>query len=253
MTVLTGIAAFKLADQAGTTGLQRFRDRADIKQEVERFKGALKNVKTLDDFYQNDRVYRFVLESGNLASDIPYRGKVRRILDQNSFDPEALMHKLTDDRFARLAGKLQFHSRGVDRLKLSFVTDEIVNDFVKVRYEQSLGDQNPGVPLARYFRDKIGSVTSEYGVLGDPKLREVMLTALGLPKEIAIQPVESQAEAIKSRVNLSDFKNPQFLEKFLQKYLVYNDQKIAQSSGLGGQDSYLLAMFGRSSNLNFLV
>lgn len=256
MSLLSGIAAFRLADQNGATGLQRYRERPDVQQEINRFKQSLKDVKTVDDFYKNDRVYRFVLESGNLGSDIPYRGKVQRILGQSHLDEESLMFKLTDTRFAKLAEKLQFAEKGVDRLKLGFVTDQIVDDFVKARFEQSLGQQNPGVPLARYFRENIGNVSSEYGVLGDPKLREVLLTTLGLPKQIAVQPVESQAEAIKSRVDLKSFKDPAFLERFVQKFLIANDR---QSVPGGGGASYLTALFpaggGGSGaiNINLLV
>lgn len=255
MSLLPGITAYRIAEQSGAKGLQKFQDRPEIQQEIQRFKTSLKDIKTVDDFYQNERAYRFVLESANLGSDIPYRGKVKRLLGQSHLDKESLMFKLTDERFAKLAEKLQFAERGVNRLKLGFVSDQIINDFVKQRYEQSLGEQNAGVPLARYFRENIGAVKSEYGILGDSKLREVVLTTLGIPKQFAVLPVESQAEAIKNRLNLGDFKKEDFTNRFIQKFLSANDQQTQKTSGGG---SYMLALFGRSNssgsiNLNLLV
>ena len=254
MTTIPGIVAFRLADQNGTQALNRFRERPEIRQEIDRFTAGLRNIKTLDDFYQNERVYRFVLESANLKSDIPFRGKVRRLLNENPTSNDSLLTKLTDDRFKDLATILRFDASGVNRLKRQDVQNKIIDNFVKARFEESLGTQNAAVPTARYFRERIGDVTSEYGILGDAKLRDVVLTTLGLPRQIAVQPVESQAELIKSRIDLKQFQNPAFVERFLQRFLVAKDQEAAQAGGVGGGQSYLLGVFGnRSSNLNLIV
>jgi hypothetical protein len=68
-------------------------------------------------------------------------------------------------------------------------------------------------------------------------------TALGLPLEIAVQPLEAQEKAITSQLDISQFKSPKFVEQFIQRYLVA-EAANATSSAPASLDSLATAASG---------
>ena len=47
-----------------------------------------------------------------------------------------------------------------------------------------------------------------------------MTTALGLPKQLAVQSLEAQQLAIRQRMDASKLKEPAFADKIAQRYLI---------------------------------
>ena len=84
-------------------------------------------------------------------------------------------------------------------------------------------------------------------MLGDPILRDVVTTGLGLPLEIAIQPLEAQETAITSRVDITQFKNPKFVDQFIDRYLLAK-QTAAQSTTTDSTDLTTLAAQAEAQN-----
>jgi hypothetical protein len=81
------------------------------------------------------------------------------------------------------------------------------------------------------FKAEASKVKSAYDLLGNPVLREVILTATGLPKQIAYQSVESQARSIESRVKINKFSDPNYVDKLVKQFLVNHDsEERAQSN-----------------------
>src|SRR5262249_52596822 len=74
-------------------------------------------------------------------------------------------------------------------------------------------------------------------ILGDSVLREVVSTALGFPKQLAVLPVQDQAGAILQRVDVNQFKNPNFVAQFITRYLTQTQMAQFQDDlGPGGGD-----------------
>ena len=48
------------------------------------------------------------------------------------------------------------------------------------------------------------------------RLRTVVTTALGIPLQIAFQPLEAQERAITSQLDISQLQDPKFVETFAQ-------------------------------------
>ena len=74
--------------------------------------------------------------------------------------------------------------------------------------------ERPDVPQAS---PTIGSVDQ---ILGDPVLRKVVTTTLNIPLQIAFQPLQAQEKAISSQLDISKFKDPKYVESFIQRYLL---------------------------------
>jgi len=91
----------------------------------------------------------------------------------------------------------------------SQVVQNIVQQYTTAKFEDSLGQQSTPVEEAAYFLRNASSVTSVYQLLGDRVMLDVVEGALGLPKNIAIQPVDSQARLISSQLDIKSLQNPQ--------------------------------------------
>ena len=70
-------------------------------------------------------------------------------------------------------------------------------------------------------------------------MRRVVTSALGLPPQLAIQPIDSQAKAITSRLPLTDLKDPKKVQMLAQRYLMTQ----ADGAGTGGSSNLLVSLF----------
>lgn len=184
----------------------KFKSSAQITREVDNFKTQLANIKTPEDLYKNRRVMSFVLSAYGLDSEINYMGRIKAVLNSDISDPNSTVNRLQDRRFREMAADLLVQSTGLGNLKLPTVTARVIDRFTTAEYEKSLGQRDPAIREARYFAANIGKVTSIYEILGDPVLRTVVTDTLGLPTQLALQPVETQAETIRRRLDISQFR-----------------------------------------------
>jgi hypothetical protein len=68
-------------------------------------------------------------------------------------------------------------------------------------------------------------------------LRAVVTGGLRLPQEIALQSVDKQKALIEARVDIADFKDPDFVEKFARRYVILKDAEGAQAGFASGFSS----------------
>jgi hypothetical protein len=109
--------------------------------------------------------------------------------------------------------------------------DILINGFTKYEYLNGLSTANPGMSDAIYFMDNAKTVKTPYDILGNSAMRRVVLGALGLPDQIAIQPVETQARAITSRLKLTDMQDATKVRGIAERYLMARaDQAVADQA-----------------------
>ena len=88
----------------------------------------------------------------------------------------------------------------------------------------------PGLSNALAFKAQASTITSVDQILGNPTMRTVVTTALGIPEQIAFQDLTAQENAISSRIDLTKFKDPKFVETFVQQYLIANAGSASAAS-----------------------
>jgi hypothetical protein len=201
---LASYQALERTDQ--TQAAAKFKSSAQITRDIENFKSQLASIKTPEDLYKNRRVMQFILNAYGLDNEINFMGRIKAVLNSNILDPGSVANRLQDRRYRELAADLLIQSTGLVNLKLPNVTQRLVDRYANAEYEKSLGARDPAVREARYFAANIGKVNSIYEILGDNVLRTVVTDTLGLPKQLALQSIESQAETIRRRLDISQFK-----------------------------------------------
>lgn len=192
------------SDQTQATA--KFKSSAQVTREINDFKTQLASIKTPDDLFKNRRVMQFILNAYGLDTEINFMGRIKAVLNSNITDPNSVANRLQDRRYREMAGDLLFQSTGLANLKLPTVTQRVIDRYLTNEYEKSISAREPAVREARYFAANIGKVNSVYEILADNILRTVVTDTLGLPKQLALQSVESQAETIRRRLDISQFK-----------------------------------------------
>jgi hypothetical protein len=98
------------------------------------------------------------------------------------------------------------------------------SDYLWQQMETDAGtNEGTGVQLALYFAQMAPSITSAYQILGDQALTKVVQTALGLSPMASSADIDQQASYISSKVNLSQLKDPQYLNQFIDRFSVLYD------------------------------
>lgn len=242
---IPSIVTYNSLQKNDATLQKKFDDSLTIKREVDYFKSAVGKLKKVEDVFKDPRLLTFVAKSVNLESDAQYPGKLRQILSQSNTDPNAIMNRLSDKRYAQAAQTLRFGDLGLDRLKSSLTQEKMIASYQTNAYEGSVGDQNPEVRKARYFSKNAGSVNNVWDVLADPIIRDVVTATFGIPQNIAIQPIDTQAAVINSHMDITKLKDPAFRESFVKKYLNKTDLDAQMS---GASTDWRVALFSGAGN-----
>lgn len=239
------ILDFQAAERLADREKEMVRKDPMIQREVDNFLKLLDKAETPEQLLKDPRALEFILRGLMVTDRIGQDALVRQALMSDLDDKKSLANRLGDNRLKQAAGMYQFHEKGLAMLKDKEVLEGLIDTYYQQRYEERLAERNPAFPDALYFRRIANEkdLTNPYDVLGDPILRRVVTTALGLPQEIAIQPVETQARAITSRLDLDKLQNPKFVETFMKRFLMMDTRAEAQS---GENQPWQLTLFSYS-------
>lgn len=98
--------------------------------------------------------------------------------------------------------------------------DILTSGYTKYEYRSGLSASNPGMSDAIYFTENAKNIKTPYDILSSSVMSRVVLGALGIPLEIAIQPIETQARAISSRLNMADLQKPEKVAAIAERFLM---------------------------------
>jgi hypothetical protein len=137
---------------------------------------------------------------------------------------------LADTRWLTLAKAYDFSSAGLASFKSPATIASISGLYATDTWETNQDSVTPGLSNALAFKATASTITSVDQILGDPTMRTVVTTALGIPEQIAFQDLNAQEQAISTRVDITKFKDPAFVNTFIQQYLIANAANASSSS-----------------------
>ena len=191
-----------------------------VKRDVAAFRAVAASAPDLKTLLANPAARRVLLTSNGLGSQVDNKVLAQQALMSDVTKPGSLVNRLTDRRWAAMAQTFDFANKGLDVLRNPAVLDRLADGYAEVVWRKSLDEATPGLSKAIDFRERAAGIKSVTQVLGDPVLRDVVTTALGIPAQIAFQPVDTQERAISARLNVSRFQDPKFVDQFTRRYLI---------------------------------
>jgi uncharacterized protein DUF1217 len=209
-----------LASGAESKALARLAKDPQLVREMDAFAKAAAKATDVKAALRDPKILNVLLPALGLPDAVGQAGLALRALTADPKDADGLLARLTDSRWKEAAATLNLRERGVAALRDPKVQASLAEGLRRLAWRNELEAGQPGVGDAVLFRQRAASATTAYGVLGDPVLRRVLTTALGLPPSIAVQSVEAQARALTARLDLRKLQNPREVAKLAERYVV---------------------------------
>jgi hypothetical protein len=245
--------ALPLGGVAGWGFLQRTKARQEaafaaspVRQtEIDRFSARFEKINSAKDLVKDRATLRVVLGAFGLQDDLQNRAFIERVISEGVADRRALANRLADKRYAALATGLEHLGPNGSGKPDRALTKRIGADYLARSFEVAVGEQSQTFRLAlaaeRDFPAVLSNFVSDrarwFGILGNPPLRNVLETALGLPKEFANLNIEQQAERIKTATrqrfgaqSVEALVQPETLQRVIQRFLVMAELRETNNS-----------------------
>ena len=214
------ITALTNAEQNQTQDIKATAAEPAVARAVAAFTKAVQTASSPQQLLSNPTAMQVLLTANGLADQIPYTALTQKTLLSNVNDSKSLANQLTDTRWKPVVQTYDFANKGLSVIQNPSVIATIANAYAEVTWRTSLDATTPGLSNALTFRANASGVTNVDQILGDPVLRSVVTTTLGIPLQIAFQPLEAQQKAITSQLDIARLQDPKFVTQFAQRYLI---------------------------------
>ncbi|MBN9509362.1 MAG: DUF1217 domain-containing protein [Alphaproteobacteria bacterium] len=201
-----------------------------VSRDVAAFEQAVASAKTPADLLNNPTALKVLLTANGLGDQAGYTALAQKALLSDPSDPNSLVNQLSDTSWKTVAQTYQFATKGLSVLQDPKVLSTIAEGYAEVQWRQSLDATTPGLSNALTFRSEASSITSVDQILGDPIMRSVVTTALGIPEQIAFQDITAQEKSITSQIDIARFQEPQFVTSITDQYLLAMQQQSASTT-----------------------
>ena len=234
------ISDLKLAQANEVKDVAKEAKKPEVARDIAALQKGVANAKNIQTALKNPNVMKVLLTANNLSKYIQYPALAQKALLSDPSDPNSLANKLTDTNLRNTTKTFNFAKNGLAALQDPKVVAALANGYAEVMWRRSLDQATPGLSNALTFLSQANSIKSVDEILGDPVNRTVVLTALGIPQQIAFQSLTAQEQAVSSRVNISKFQDPKYVTSLTDQYLLTMQQQSRSSAG--GTDLTSLAI-----------
>lgn len=219
-------AAYRLISGNLERSLAITANQGPVKLETEYYLENYRDIKSIDDFLADNRLFRYAMTAYGLSDLAFAKGYMRKILEEGVSDPRSLANRTNDPRIREFARAFDFATFGDLTMTRGIVGQSLVDRYVRQSLEVEAGARDgEGVRLALYFAREAPSIASTFEILGDAALSQVVRTALGLPDAFSAVDIDRQAEVLDERLDLEDFRNPDALDRFLNRFAALWDAR----------------------------
>jgi hypothetical protein len=178
--------------------------------------------------------------SVGLEGDVNSKAFIQKVLEGGTLKEGSLAIKLADKQYQKFSAAFGFGDFSVPRTKISTFADEILTQFRARTFEAAVGEQNNTYRLALNAEREIPALAARtisdtakwYSILGNAPLREVVQTALGLPKSFASIDLDQQVAVLKARAEaafgastVGQFSDPARMEALVRRFQLRSEMQ----------------------------
>ena len=227
---------------------------------TEYFADKIGSITTPEQLVEDRRLLTVALGAFGLSEDIDSRAFVARILSDGTSDPQALGNRLADKRYLAMAEAFGFGEGTLPATGRDGFAEGIVADYLERQFEVGVGEQNGDLRLALALQRDLGDIATKdtsddakwFTIMGQPPLRRVFETALGLPSSFGAIDLDQQLSTFRDRAErqfgiseVADFADPEKMEALTRTFLLRAEIGAAPSPSIRG--STALALLSQST------
>ncbi|MEJ6403223.1 DUF1217 domain-containing protein [Yoonia sp. 2307UL14-13] len=250
-----GYTGWRFLERTLDNQQQAFADSQPVARSTSYFAQNIGNVRTAEDLVNDRQLLSVALGAFGLDDDIDNRFFILQILKDGTIADDALANRLTDNRYADFSRAFGFGDRAAPRTGLSQFPEEIVSRYEARQFERAVGEQNNDLRLAMNVESGLSDILDRsnsqdarwFSVMGNPPLRSVFQTALGLPQSIASIDLDKQLSIFKDRAQsvfgtdqINAISQPEQREKLVRLFLVRSEAANTASVTAGATALTLL-------------
>jgi hypothetical protein len=246
-TAATAIPALRraTADGAEARGIAQEKKDPVSLTALAQFRVALDKAGTIEQALQDPRILKVIMPALGLPDQVGNPGMVRRALLSDPADAKGLATQL-GSAWKAAATTLGVHATGLDGLRDPAMVQRMSDAFLKYQYRTGLDEQQAGLSDALYFLESARNVEDVFDVLGDAVLRRVVTSALGLPRELAVQSVEAQGRTVTARLRVESLQDERAVRKLAERYLITAANSASAAAGATDPMATLTALSVRA-------
>lgn len=239
--MLSATVNYRLLTENMPKTLERTAAKPDVARPTEYYLKNINKIKTIDEFLANDRIFSYAMKAHGL-SDMTYaKAFMRKALEEGVDKETSFANKLVDTRYKEFVETYNFVRFGTATTSFDRAQQGAVDKYLRQTVEENAGLEDEGVRLALYFQRKAANIKSVYGLLGDTALLKVTQTVLGLSEATGAMNIDKQAAMISKRLKIEDLKDPEKLNKLLNRFTSL--WEVQKSADMGASNSTAI-LFG---------
>lgn len=243
-----GYTGWKFLERTLEKQQAAFSESQPVSRATDYFAQNIANVQTAADLVNDRQLLTVALGAFGLDEDINNRFFIREILEGGTIADDALANRLSDSRYAEFSKSFGFGDLPIARTEQSGFARDIIRRYEEQQFAKAVGAQNNDLRLALNVNEGLDKIVTQnstqagqwFSVMGNPPLRSVFETALGLPKSIASVDIDQQREIFQERAgsvlgseNLSDLNTPEMQEKIIRLFMVRSEAATLTASTPG--------------------
>lgn len=233
-----GLAGWSFLKRTMEKQAESFHAAPQRQRDEDYFREKIGAVSTAEDLVSDRRLLRVALGAFGLEADINNGFFIRKVLEDGTLTDGALSNRLADKQYRAFSAAFGFGDFVTPRTKLSDFAEGILKDYRARQFERAVGDQNDDLRLAlnaerelqKLAKRDASDETLWFTIMGNPPLRQVFETALGLPKSFAALDLDRQLGDMRDRAarqfgdrTVRQFAEPENLEKLLRNFLLRSE------------------------------
>jgi len=201
-----------------------------IERETAAFRARIGQVTSAEALVADRQLLKVALGAFGLDADLNNRAFIRKVLESTSGDGRALASRLADKRYLEFAQAFGFAEPGGPFNRTSAFAERLIARYETRQFEVAVGEQDETMRLALSAERELESLASGsssknalwFSVMGNPPLRKVFETALGLPASFGALDLDRQLEVFREKTGraLGEGEIAQFAEAGKREDLV---------------------------------
>jgi len=241
-----GLAGWSFLNSTLNTQKQAFESGPRITRDTEYFEQKINQVSSAQELVADRRLLRVALGAFGLQDDLDNRFLIRKILEGGTENTDALANKLSDSRYKDLTEAFGFANQAKPNTQTPGFGTQITASYKTRAFEVAVGDQDQSLRLAMNAERELVKIATDstldsedtlwLRIMGNPPLREVLETTLGLPKTFAQLDIDKQLEVFQDRAasqlnisSLTDLSDADLRDTLIERFLL-RDQLATTSS-----------------------
>ena len=233
-------------------------------REVAHFRANISKVKTIDDLMEDRTSLKVALGAFGLDSDLPNKAFIRKVLEGPLSDPKALANRLSDKRYLDFAKTFGFGELAGPYTWRSGFADKMVGTYEERSFEVAVGEQDENMRLALTIERELGGIASRattsdglwLTVMGNPPIRKVFETALGLPASFGALDLDRQLTTFREKAErafgsseIAQFADPEKREDLIRLFFVRAQVAQSQATASGSVALSMLQQIPRRPSI----